>query len=103
MSNESKTARSYRGTLVDDNAVISINLRWLFQLLALAGTLVYSYYRIETRIGKLETASFESSTRINELVNKHIEDEKIRFSRMEKEISWYKEININPFSKKKKK
>jgi hypothetical protein len=55
MSEEIKTARSYRGAVVDDNAVVSINIRWLGQILVLVGTLVYGYYRIETRLGTLET------------------------------------------------
>jgi hypothetical protein len=33
MSGKPETARSYRGAVVDDNAIISINIKWL--LLAL--------------------------------------------------------------------
>ena len=49
-----KTARSYRGALVDDNAVISINIKWLIQLIMVTAAIVFGYYRIETRIGDLE-------------------------------------------------
>jgi len=38
-----KTARSYRGGIVDDNAVVSINLKWLFQSVVVIAGLVYSY------------------------------------------------------------
>ena len=54
MSEKPKTARSYRGTMVSDNAIISINVKWLGQMLVLVAGLVYGYYRIETRIGNLE-------------------------------------------------
>ena len=46
MSDNPKTARSYRGTVVDDNAIVSINIKWLGQLLVLVGMLVYVYWRI---------------------------------------------------------
>ena len=51
-----ETARSYKGTVVDDNAIVSINLKWLGQLLVLVGMLVYGYWRIESRLGQLEDA-----------------------------------------------
>ena len=54
MSEKPDTARSYRGAVVDDNAVISINLKWLGQLCVLVGMLVYGYWRVESRLGELE-------------------------------------------------
>ena len=56
MSEKVQTARSYKGTLIDDNAVVSINLKWLGQLLVLVGMFVYGYWRIESRLGNLEEA-----------------------------------------------
>ena len=53
-----ETARSYKGTVVDDNAIVSINLKWLGQLLVLVGMLVYGYWRIESRLGNLEESIF---------------------------------------------
>ena len=47
------TARSYKGTVVGDNMVVSLNLKWLIQIITLVGMLVYSYYRIEMRIIEL--------------------------------------------------
>ena len=61
MNEKPKTARSYRGTILDDNAIISINLRWLFQAALIVAGLVYSYLEIkesaatnERRITELE-------------------------------------------------
>ena len=51
MSNaKPKTARSYRGTMVDDNAIISINIKWLIQAVVVIAGLVYSYLQVENRI-----------------------------------------------------
>jgi len=99
-----KTARSYRGTLVSDNAIISINIKWALQALALVAGLVYSYLQIENRIGELERRVELADTEIEELVNKHIENEEAKIAQMEKEIEWYsKELNLNPLSWGKKK
>ena len=54
MSAKPNTARSYRTAILDDNAIVSINLKWLGQICVLIGMLVYGYWQIETRIRKLE-------------------------------------------------
>tara|TARA_R100001463_G_scaffold43080_2_gene90017 strand:+ start:15313 stop:15633 length:321 start_codon:yes stop_codon:yes gene_type:complete len=103
-SEKPKTARSYRGTVVDDNAVISINIKWLMQSVVVIGGLVYSYYAVIQRITDLERRVGEANEQITELVSKHIVEEEKRFVQMEKELQWYqKELNLNPLSWKKKK
>ena len=79
MSEKPKTARSYRTGIIDDNFSLHINIKWLGQL-------------------------FVATTSIEELVNKHmIEEQKIR-TEMEERISFFeKELNLNPFSWKRKK
>jgi len=98
------TARSYRGTLVDDNMVFSFNIKWLGQILVLCGMLVYGFWNIIARIESLEEGMDTSTTQIAELVDRHIADEQIRYSKMEEELQWYqKELNLNPLSWKKRK
>jgi len=97
MSEDVKTARSYRGTVVDDNAVLSINIRWLGQILALVGTLVYGYYRVESRLDSLETSLADADERIGDLLNKHIVEERSEREELAEKVKFYeKEININP-------
>ena len=99
-----KTARSYRSQVVDDNAIISINIKWLMQMCVLIGGLVYSYYQIVYRISELERWVADSKISITELVEKHVLEEKVRYEQIEKELNWYqKEMNLNPLSWKKKK
>ena len=69
---ELETARSYKGTVVDDNAVVSINLKWLGQLLVLVGMLVYGYWRIESRLGQLEEEMLAADDKIGDLLDKHM-------------------------------
>ena len=76
MSDKPPTARSFRGTLVDDNMVFSFRIKWLGQILVLCGM----------------------------LVDRHIIDEQQRYKKMEEELQWYqKELNLNPLSWRKKK
>ena len=101
-----ETARSYKGTVVDDNAIVSINLKWLGQLLVLVGMLVYGYWRIESRLGQLEDAMVTADIKIGDLLGKHIVEETSQRKQLEEKVNFYeKEFNINPLSwgKRKKK
>ena len=106
MSGKPETARSYRGTVVDDNAVVSINLKWLGQLLVLAGMLVYGYWRVESRLGGLENKMVAANEQIGSLLDKHIVEERAEREELAEKVNFYeKEFNINPLSwgKRKKK
>ena len=99
-----KTARSYRGALVDDNMVVSLNIKWMVQLCVLVGAIDYGYYRIESRLGKLESELVEADSTIRSLLDKHSVEEERRREELENRISFYeKELNLNPFSWGKKK
>ena len=98
MSGKPNTARSYRATVLDDNAIVSINLKWLAQGFVLVGALVYGYWQIESRIKELEKQVSLSDKTITELVQKHIKEEEARYLEMEEELKWYQKL-----TKKKKK
>ena len=102
--NKPKTARSYRATVVGDNTVVSINLKWAGQVLVLVAGLVYSYLQVENRIRELERRVESSDTSIEELISKHIVEEEAKIAQMQQELDWYeKELNLNPLSWGKKK
>ena len=104
MSANPPPARSFRGTLVDDNMVFSFRIKWLGQILVLCGMLVYGYWNIVARIEALEEGMVASTAQIAELVDRHIIDEQQRYAKMEEELQWYqKELNLNPLSWRKKK
>tara|TARA_R100000655_G_scaffold52345_1_gene90107 strand:- start:2503 stop:2802 length:300 start_codon:yes stop_codon:yes gene_type:complete len=99
VSEKPKTARSYRGAVVDDNAIISINIKWLLQSAVVIAGLVYSYYSVIQRITELEKGMLDANNTITELVEKHILEEQERFAEMEEELKWYEKA----LGKKKKK
>jgi len=87
-----KTARSYRGSVVDDNAIISINIKWLIQMCVVIAGIVYGYFTIEMRIRSLESRLAEADTTITELVEKHIIEEQARYDEMEEELKWHQKL-----------
>ena len=107
-ANKPKTARSYRATVVGDNTVVSINLKWAGQVLILVAGLVYSYLQIENRIGELERRVELADSEIEELVSKHIAEEEVKIAEMQEQLEWYEKelsLELNPLNwgKKRKK
>ena len=106
VSEKPDTARSYRATVLDDNAIVSINLKWLGQIAVLIGMLVYGYWQVEMRIRKLEDKVTLADEQIGNLLDKHIVDERVEREELAEKVAFYeKEFNINPLSwgKRKKK
>ena len=106
MSAKPDTARSYRTTILDDNAIVSINLKWLGQIAVLIGMLVYGYWQIEARISRLEDSVTTQTEQIGSLLDKHIVEERVERQELAEKVAFYeKEFNINPLSwgKRKKK
>lgn len=105
MSDE-KTYRSYGVTKLDDNFRISLNIKWLIQIIVGVGFIVMGYLRIENRIADLERRMESANSSIEELVEKHIEEEEVKITKMQEQLEWYEtELNLNPLSwgKRKKK
>ena len=101
-----QTARSYKTGLVDDNLSIHLNIKWLIQICMAVSGIVYGYIQITNRIGDLERRMELADTNIEDLVEKHIEQEEIKITKMQEQLEWYEtELNLNPLSwgKKKKK
>ena len=54
MANENKGARSYKREVIGDSMAITINFKWLLQIIAATAIVVYGWYQLETRIQSLE-------------------------------------------------
>ena len=106
MPDDSKGARSYKGQVIGDSMSITINFKWLLQIIAATAIVVYAFWKIEGRIQTLE----RNMGLALEEIELHEEERRIAEERhkkeMEEELSLLKtELNINPFSwgQKKKK
>ena len=106
MKDDNKGARSYKGEVIGDSMAITINFKWLLQIIAATGMVVWSFWRMESRIVELERNMDVALQEIelHELERKAAEEAHI--AEMEERMDWYEtELNLNPFSwgKKKKK
>ena len=104
LSDKPKTARSYRAGVIDDNFSLHINIKWLVQLCVAIGSCIFVFVQITNRITELERRMELTNTSIEELVSKHMIEEEKERAQMEERISFFeKELNLNPFSWKRKK
>ena len=104
MGDENKGARSYKGQVIGDSMAITINFKWLLQILGATAMLVYGWYQLETRIQELERNMVLALEEIelHDLERKAAEEDHIR--QMQEQMDWYQtELNLNPFSWGKKK
>jgi len=66
----------------------------------------YLYAEFENRLELIESSMAENKTNIEELISKHEKESEKRFVAMEEQVKWYQKemgINLNPFSRKKRK
>ena len=78
---------------------ITINFKWLIQILVATSMVVYSFWKIENRIQELER-NMELALQeieINDLERKEAEQKHIM--EIQKQLEWYaQELNLNPLS-----
>ncbi len=104
MNEKPKTARSYRGNVIDDNLVLSFNFKFLVNLLLVGGSILYGWFSLQERITSLEKEVLEANDEIRNLMVKHQLEESAQLEELEDKLKFYeKELNINPLSWRKRK
>jgi hypothetical protein len=102
--NKSKTARSYSGSILSDNFILHINIRFLLNTFIVFGSIIYSFYSVMSRLESVERELQSASVEIKSLMDKHIADEEVKITEMQQKLEWYEtELNLNPLSWGKKK
>ena len=99
MESKNKGARSYRGEVIGDSMAITINFKWLLQIIAATAMVVWAFWRMESRIVELERNMILALEEIalHEEERKSAEEKHIR--EMQEQMDWYQqELNLNPFS-----
>ena len=106
MKDENKGARSYKGEVIGDSMAITINFKWLLQIIAATAIVVYAFWQIEGRIQDLERKMVLAMEEIELHEQERKDAEQKHVAEMEERMLWYEsELNLNPFSwgKKRKK
>ena len=92
-------ARSYKTQVIGDSMSVTINFKWLLQLIVAVGMIVYGWWQLESRIQGLERNMVLALEEIelHEAERKHAEQAHVE--QMEERMLWYEnELNLNPFS-----
>ena len=110
MADDKKGARSYKGEVVGDSMAITINFKWLLQIIAGTAVVVYFFWRMESRILDLERNMVVALEEIelHETERQIAEANHIKQleAQMQEQTVWIEQelgINLNPFSWGKKK
>ena len=95
---------NFTDKVIGDGMSVTINFKWLLQIIAGTAIAVYAFWKLEDRIQSLER---NMQVAMNE-IELHAEDmkkaEQKHIIEMEERMSWYEqELNLNPFSWGKKK
>ena len=102
---DNKGARSYKTQVIGDSMAVTINFKWLLQLIVAVGMVVYGWWQLESRIQELErnmTIALEEIS-IYEEERAIAEEEHIEMleNQMQEQNVWIQQelgINLNPFS-----
>ena len=107
MTGKKDGARSWKGEVIgSDSYSLTINFKWLLQIIAATAIVVYAFWKIEGRIQDLERKMVLAMKEIELHDAERLQSQKAHVAEMEERMLWYEsELNLNPFSwgKKKKK
>ena len=99
MADEKKGARSYKSEVIGDSMAITINFKWLLQLIVFVGMVVWAFWRMESRIQDLERNMLLALEEIELHEAERKQAEQAHVEQMEERMLWYEsELNLNPFS-----
>ena len=99
MADEKKGARSYKSEVIGDSMAITINFKWLLQLIVFVGMVVWAFWRMESRIQDLERNMVLALEEIELHEAERKQAEMAHVEQMEERMLWYEsELNLNPFS-----
>ena len=86
-------------SIIGDSMAITINFKWLLQIIAATAIVVYAFWQIEGRIQALERNMELALQEIELHEDERIAAEKAHVDAMKEQMDWYeKELNLNPFS-----
>ena len=100
---ENNGVRSYKGQVIGDSMSLTFNFRFLINAVAVFGTIIYGFYKFQSRIEELERKMAEADQTIEDLLEKHVLAENLAISELEEKVAWYEKSvgGLNPLSWKK--
>ena len=107
-NNDKKGARSYKSEVIGDSMAITINFKWLLQIIAGTAIVVYAFWRLEGRIQELERNMILALEEIELHETERKRAEQAHVNQIQEQLEWYEKelsLELNPLNwgKKKKK
>ena len=88
-----------KNKVFSDSMAITINFKWLLQIVVLTAIAVYGFWTIESRIQALERNMEVAMGEIELHEQERLNSQQAHVEEMEERMKWYeKELSINPFS-----
>ena len=97
-------ARSYKTQVIGDSMSVTINFKWLIQLIVVVSMAVYGFWKLEDRIQQLEGSLDSAMEQLLVIEDERKLESAQNLADLQEQLGWYeKELNLNPFSWGKKK
>ena len=97
-------ARSYKTQVIGDSMSVTINFKWLIQLIVVVSMAVYGFWKLEDRIQQLESSLDSAMEQLLVIEDERKIEAASNLADLQEQLGWYeKELNLNPFSWGKKK
>ena len=97
-------ARSYKTQVIGDSMSVTINFKWLIQLIVVVSMAVYGFWKLEDRIQQLESSLDSAMGQLLVIEDERKLESAQNLADLQEQLGWYeKELNLNPFSWGKKK
>ena len=97
-------ARSYKTQVIGDSMSVTINFKWLIQLIVVVSMAVYGFWKLEDRIQQLEGSLDSAMEQLLVIEDERKLESAKNLADFQEQLGWYeKELNLNPFSWGKKK
>ena len=88
-----------KNKVFSDSMAITINFKWLLQIIVVTSIAVYGFWTIEGRIQALERNMEVAMGEIELHEQERLNSQQAHVEEMEERMKWYeKELSINPFS-----
>ena len=78
---------------------VTINFKWLIQLLVVVSMAVYGFWKLEDRIQQLESSLDSAMEQLLVIEDERKIESAQNLADLQEQLGWYeKELNLNPFS-----
>ena len=90
--------------IIGDSVNVTINLKWLLQLLVLTASIVFYTVQLKNRFDEMSNQIDNNMVELQELIMIHEKESESKMVEMQETIKWYQgQLNVNPLSWGKKK